>query len=93
VLLIQYLHFLLTLKPNADGTAQKTKNLFCKCALESHFTSISGLGGAILSKKSLYPNALILKSPSCNVYCILTSPDVSVYLDVEYVSAVSLKVG
>ncbi len=34
-----YQHFLLTLKPNADETAQKTKNVLYKCVLQSHFTS------------------------------------------------------
>jgi hypothetical protein len=36
---------------------KKNKNVFYKCGLESYFTSISGLGGFILSKKlkSLYP--------------------------------------
>ncbi len=46
-----YLHFLLTLKPNADKTAEKNENVFYKCVLESHFTSISGVGGFIFSKK------------------------------------------
>ncbi len=45
------LALLITLKPKSDETAQKTKILFHKCVLESHMTSISGLGGFILSKK------------------------------------------
>jgi hypothetical protein len=55
VLLI--LSLLLPLKPKWDERAQKTKNIFYKCILESHFTSISGLAGSILSQKSksLYP--------------------------------------
>ncbi len=40
-------HFLQTLKPNLEKRLKKTKMVF---VLESHFTSISGLGGSILSK-------------------------------------------
>jgi hypothetical protein len=43
------IYFLLTLMVNTDETAEK--NLFYKCALEFNFTSMSGLGGSILSKK------------------------------------------
>jgi hypothetical protein len=35
-----YWHFLLTLKPNADETDEKTKYVFYKCVLNSHFTLI-----------------------------------------------------
>jgi hypothetical protein len=40
-------------KPNADETAQNTKNLFYKkkCVLELNFTTINGLGGSILVNK------------------------------------------
>ncbi len=54
-------HFLLTLKLQMDKTAQKTKHLFYKCVFESPLTSITGLGGSILTKrsKSLYLNVHI----------------------------------
>jgi hypothetical protein len=35
-----YYNFLLNFKPNADETAEITKNVFYKCVSESHFTSI-----------------------------------------------------
>jgi hypothetical protein len=43
--------FLLALKPNADETAQKTKNIFYKYVLVFNLTIINGLGSFILSKK------------------------------------------
>ncbi len=46
-----YLHSLLTLKPNADKTAQTTKTVVYKCVSDFHFVSISGLGGSILPEK------------------------------------------
>jgi len=44
------LALLADLKPKSDETAQKTIKIFYDCVIGSHFTSISGLGGSILSK-------------------------------------------
>ncbi len=42
----------LTFRTKTDETAQKSeKHIFCKCVLESSFTSIFVVGGSILSKK------------------------------------------
>ncbi len=43
---------MLTFNPNVDERLKKSKNIFYKCVLESHFTSIFSLGASILSKKS-----------------------------------------
>jgi hypothetical protein len=45
-------------KAKIERNGSKKLNIFYKCVLESHLTSISGLGGFIFSKKSnsLYPN-------------------------------------
>jgi hypothetical protein len=45
---------------NRTNWLKKNEKAFQRCVLESHFTSLSGLGGFILSKKikkskSLYP--------------------------------------
>jgi hypothetical protein len=47
---------------NTDETAEK--NLFYKWVLEFHFTSMSGLGGSILSKKVKIVAQLIEKKHS-----------------------------
>jgi hypothetical protein len=51
ILFLLFLYLLLTLKPNADETGEKTQKIFSTCVLESHFTSISGLVGSIFSRK------------------------------------------
>jgi hypothetical protein len=66
---IEFLYFLLTLKPNEDETAEKMKNVFYECVIESHFTSISGLGGSILEKKAkIVVPLFICKGLSSYVY-------------------------
>ncbi len=37
-----YLYFFRTLKPDAQQTAQKIKNVFCKCVLDFNFAPIKG---------------------------------------------------
>ncbi len=59
----------------------KTKNIFYKSIVESHFTSISGLGGYIFSKKSksFYPSLHLLVAGtrrrsimwSLHIYCVI----------------------
>ncbi len=46
-----YQHILITLQPNADEKAQKTKNVFYRCVLEFNLATINVLGGSIFSKK------------------------------------------
>ncbi len=64
----------------------KTKNEFEKCVVESHFTSISGLGSYILSNKSksFYPSLHILIAGtrtrsvmwSLHIYCVIRQGNV-----------------
>jgi hypothetical protein len=40
---VPYLYFFQTLKPNAQKTAQKIKNVLSKCVLDLNFAPITGV--------------------------------------------------
>ncbi len=48
---MSFQYFFQTLKPNAQETAQKIKNLYCKCVLDFNFAPIKGSVFFIFFKK------------------------------------------